>query len=192
MTTAFTLAAGTSQFTTSTVTTAGAAVGLALLGTEHWRWYKGGASAGPGGGGGRDPKALIPFWFGLTFGILMVACPSGALGDLAGILRWGGNGAGGTVMGFFTGQDPATIATASAPTLDGYGATVVTALVIVLWLLRKQFAKLIKGKWWKGVATGALLCFSTGVAATVAQLVIGNTNGLGRYLFDSIVHGTPL
>lgn len=186
------LAAGVDQFTAGTVTTAGFALALGLLGVDHWRWYKGGGGAGPGGGGGRDPKALIPFWFGVTFGILMVACPSGALGQMAGVFRWGGNGAGGMVMSAVTGHDGDTLARAYAPTLDGNGAVVVTVLVIVLWLLRKQFAKVIKGKWWKGVLVGVLLCISTGTAAVVAQLVVGSTNDLGKWVLDSVAKGTLL
>ena len=199
MTSSFIAASGVGQFTSGTVTTAGFALGVALLAVEHWRWYKGGAgapkAAGPpgaagGGGAARDPKVLIPFWFGVTFGILMVACPSGLLGTGANFLRWGGNGAGGMVMSWMTGQHATTLATASAPALDGYGATVVTALVIALWWQRKQVAKLVRGKWWKGVLTGVLLCVSTGTAAVVAQAVVGSTNNLGQWALGSLVHGT--
>jgi hypothetical protein len=194
------LAAGTSQFTTTAVTTAGFALGLALLITEHWRWYRGGGGApaaavpgkgsAPAGGGGRDPKALLPYWFGVAFGILMVACPSGLLGTGANFLRWGGNGAGGMVMSLATGQKATTIASASAPALDGYGATIVTGLILVLWWQRKQFAKLIKGRWKKGVLSGVLLCVSTGTAAIVAQAVVGNTNHIGHLLFGAAIHGS--
>jgi hypothetical protein len=195
------LAASVGQFTSGTVTTAGFALGIALLAVEHWRWYKGsggsgGAAAGPGKGAAvsagpaRDPKALIPFWFGVTFGILMVACPSGLLGTGANFLRWGGNGAGGLVMSWLTGQHGTTLATASAPGLDGYGATVVTALCLTLWWQRKQVAKLAKGKWKKGVLVGVLLCVSTGTAAVVAQAVVGSTNNLGQWALSSMVHAS--
>ena len=196
MTSTFLAAPGVGQFTSGTVTTAGFALGIALLAVEHWRWYKGGggASAGPGGpaGGGaaRDPKALIPFWFGVTFGILMVACPAGLLGTGANFLRWGGNGAGGLVMSWLTGQHGTTLATAAAPALDGYGATVVTAVCLTLWWQRKQVAKVVKGKWKKGVLTGVLLCVSTGTAAVVAQAVVGGTNNLGHMALGSLVNGT--
>jgi len=192
------LAASVGQFTSGTVTTAGFALGIALLTVEHWRWYKGSggsAAAGPGkgpavsAGSARDPKALIPFWFGVTFGILMVACPSGLLGTGANFLRWGGNGAGGLVMSWLTGQHGTTLATASAPGLDGYGATVVTALCMTLWWQRKQVAKLAKGKWKKGVLVGVLLCVSTGTAAVVAQAVVGSTNNLGHMALSGMVHG---
>lgn len=188
-----------SQFTTTSVTTAGFALGVALLAVEHWRWYKGGSggakAGGPpgamtaGGGAARDPKALIPYWFGIVFGILMVACPSGMLGTAANVLRWGGNGAGGMVMSLATGQRASAIATAAAPTLDGYGGAVVTALVLALWWQRKQVAKLVKGKWWKGVLTGCLLCISTGTAAIIAQVVVGNTNHLGHAVFNTLTQG---
>ncbi|MEV6803158.1 hypothetical protein [Streptomyces sp. NPDC051132] len=184
-------AAEVSRFTSGTITTAGFALGLALLGTEHWRWYKGGAAAaGPGGGGGRDPKALIPYWFGITCGILMVACPAGFLGTVAGFLRWGGNGLGGMAMGWLTGQDGATLASASAPGLDSYGAVVVTALTAALWWLRKQIAKAAKGKWKKGIVTGCLLCISTGTAAIIAQTVVGGANDLGAFILGQIATGT--
>lgn len=198
MTTAV-LAADVSHFTSGTVTTAGFAVGLALLGAEHWRWYKTGGAASRGGGkkgtpaptgGGRDPKQLIPYWFGIICGILMVACPAGALGSIAGILRWGGNGAGGMAMGWLTGQSGTTLASASAPGLDSYGALVVTALTIGLWLLRKQIAKAVKGKWKKGLLTGCLLCISTGTAAVIAQQVVGSTNQLGHFVIGNLATGT--
>ena len=188
------------QFTTASITTAGFALAVGMLGSELWRWYKGGGGAAaaapkgkgapPGGGAARDPKALIPLALGVTCGILMVACPSGLLGGFAGILRWGGNGAGGLVMSTLTGQHGAAFAQAAAPSLDGAGATVVTALFIALWLLRKQIQKLPKGKWKKGVFIGVMLCMSTGTAAVIAQVVVGNTNGLGHYIFDTAAHAT--
>jgi hypothetical protein len=199
-----TLAAGAEQYTTSTVTTAGFALGLALLGAEHWRWYKGAAApaAAPAGKGkgapapaaGRalDPKAMVPYWFGLICGILMVACPAGLLGTTAGILRWGGNGLGGTVMSTLTGRNATAMATASAPGLDGYGAVVVTGLAIALWFLRKGIAKATKGKWKKGLFTGVLLCISTGTAAFVAQTVVGGANDLGHFVLGQLATGSIL
>lgn len=188
------------QFSTGTITTAGFALAVGLLGAELWRWYKGGGggsgkgkkgaapteSAGPA----RDPRALIPLAFGIVFGILMVGCPSGFLGQLGGILRWGGNGAGGTLMTFITGQDGTTFAQAAAPRLDGYGAVVMTALTISLWLVRKQVSKIPKGKWKKGVFIGVMLCISTGTAAIVAQTVVGGANDLGAQIFDVVRTGS--
>ncbi|MET9142426.1 hypothetical protein [Streptomyces sp. NPDC004042] len=193
------LAAGVSQYTTGTVTTAGFALGLALLGAEHWRWLKaGGAGGGKKGGppaasgsGGRDPKQMVPYWFGLVCGILMVACPAGLLGTGAGVLRWGGNGLGGWIMSTMTGQHATAMASSSAPGLDQYGAVVVTALVIALWLLRKGIAKAVKGKWKKGVLTGALLCISTGTAALVATQIVGGANGLGAMVLQGAATWTP-
>ncbi|MFF9894955.1 hypothetical protein [Streptomyces longispororuber] len=192
MTAATVQLAAVDQYAATSVTTAGFALGLALLGVEHWRWYKtggGGAAAAAGGGSSRDPKDLIPFWFGVSFGILMVACPAGFLGTAADFLRWGGNSAGGVLMSWMTGQDATTVASNSAPALDGYGATVVTALVLALWWQRKAVAKVAKGKWKKGVLSGVLLCISTGTAAIVARTVVGGTNDLGKFLFDTVTTG---
>ncbi|MEH0574327.1 hypothetical protein QBA54_07485 [Streptomyces sp. B21-108] len=193
------LAAAVEQYTTGTVTTAGFALGLALLGTEHYRWYKGGGGGGKGkkgapdvaAGPARDPKALIPYWFGIACGILMVACPAGLLGTGGGVLRWGGNGAGGWVMGTMTGQHATTMASAAAPGLDSYGAVVVTALVIALWFLRKNIAKAAKGKWKKGVLTGCLLCISTGTAAFIAAQVVGGANGIGALVLNGAATWSP-
>ncbi|MCG0062255.1 hypothetical protein L0F81_02950 [Streptomyces tricolor] len=193
MSTALVLAADVSRFTSGTVTTAGFALGLALLGTEHWRWYKtggGGAAAGAAGGGGRDPKQLVPYWFGIVCGILMVACPAGVLGSVAGFLRWGANGVGGMAMSWLTGKDGTTLANASAPGLDSYGAVVITALTAALWWLRKSIAKAVKGKWKKGVLTGCVLCISTGTAAVIAQTVVGGANDLGALVLGQIATGT--
>lgn len=195
-----TLAAGLDGMTSATLTSAGLAVGIGLLVVEHVTWWRGsgggaaagGKSKGPveAGGKAKDPAALIPFWFGVSFGTLMVACPAGLLGYASGILRWGGNGIGGLVMGWMTGQDATTIASASAPVLDGPGALVVTALVIVLFLLRKKFAKVVKGRFKKGVFTGVLLAIGTGVFAIVGDLVVPGANSLGAWALDTVVTGS--
>ncbi|WP_392967212.1 hypothetical protein [Streptomyces sp. LN245] len=197
-----TLAAGTDQFTATTVTTAGFALGLALLGTEHYRWYRGSGSpaAAPAGKGkapaapaaakALDPKAMIAYWFGMACGILMVACPAGLLGAVSGMFRWAGNGIGGMAMTWFTGQDAATLAHGGAPTVDGFGAILVTGLFISLFWLRKVIPKATRNKWWKGVGTSSLLCITTGTAAIVASAVVGGTNDLAHYLLDAMATGT--
>ncbi|WP_327725743.1 hypothetical protein [Streptomyces europaeiscabiei] len=186
--------AAVGQLTTNSLTTAGLAVGVGLLAVEHVRWWRGGggaaAAAGPGGGGAaKDPKALIPFWFGVTFGTLAVACPAGMLGAGAGFLRWGGNGIGGWVMSSMTGQSASVVANASAPALTEYGAIVVTVLVIVLWLLRKQIPKVAKGKWWRGVWAGTLLAIGTGTFAMIGNLVVPGANDIGSWAIEGLVHG---
>ncbi|MFF9215603.1 hypothetical protein [Streptomyces viridosporus] len=183
-----------SQYTTTTISTAGFALGLALLGTELWRWHKGGSgakSAGPGapGGAARDPKALLPLGFGIVCGILMIACPAGLLGTLASFLRWGGNSVGDWAMRGLTGAQSTTLGTAATPRIDDKGSMVVAALFCVLFLLRKTFAKLIKGRWWKGVLVGVLLCVSTGTAALVAQQIIEGVNGIGAWAINGIAKG---
>lgn len=191
-----TVAAG--QYTTTTISTAGFALGLALLGTELWRWHKGGKGGGGGGkgkgddtgGAARDPKALIPLGFGIVCGILMIACPAGLLGTLASFLRWGGNSVGDVAMKWTTGVPSQTLGTAATPRIDGYGAIVVAALTFSLWLLRKQIAKAVKGKWWKGVLVGVLLCVSTGTAALIAQQVVTGVNGLGAWAIGGLATGT--
>ncbi|MFD6024541.1 hypothetical protein [Streptomyces griseoluteus] len=192
-----TLAAG--QYTTTTISTAGFALGIALLGIELWRWHKGGAkgsskggaAGGPpgAGGGGKDPKALLPLGFGILCGILMIACPAGLLGSLAGFLRWGGNSVGDLAMDWMTGAQSTQLGTAATPRIDSYGAIVVTALFLTLFALRKGFAKLVKGKWWKGVLVGVLLCVSTGTAALIAAQIIDGVNGLGAWAIGGLVHG---
>lgn len=185
-----------SQYTTTTISTAGFALGLALLGTELWRWHKGGKGGGKGkgmedgGGKAKDPKALIPLGFGIVCGILMIACPAGLLGTIASFLRWGGNSVGDVAMEWLTGTPSQTLGTAATPRIDGYGALVVAALFVSLFLLRKTFAKLVKGKWWKGVLVGVLLCVSTGTAALVAQQVITGVNGLGAWAIGGLAQGT--
>ncbi|ELP67677.1 hypothetical protein STRTUCAR8_08582 [Streptomyces turgidiscabies Car8] len=183
-----------SQYTTTTISTAGFALGLALLGTELWRWHKGGKSGGKGigddgGGKAKDPKALIPLGFGIVCGILMIACPAGLLGTIADFLRWGGNSVGDVAMKWLTGTPSQQMGTAATPRIDGYGAIVVAALFTVLFLLRKTFAKLIKGKWWKGVLVGVLLCVSTGTAAMLADQIVQGANGLGAWAIDGIAKG---
>ncbi|MFK0140693.1 hypothetical protein [Streptomyces murinus] len=183
------------SYATNSITTAGLALALGILGADLWRWYKGGAKGkdgdkDSGGSAARDPKALIPLAFGIVCGILMVGCPAGLLGKLGGILRWGGNGLGGTIMQTLTGKGGTNLATAAAPTVDEYGAPVVAALFIGLWLVRKQIAKLAKGKWKKGVFIGVMLCISTGTAAIVAQTVVGGANNLGHQVFSTITTGT--
>lgn len=182
----------TSQFTSAALTGAGLAVGLALLVVQHARWWKTAGAGGPAGGGTRDPKQLIPFWSGIAFGTLMVACPAGLLGTAAGALRWGGNTLGDFLMSTLTGQRSATVAAASAPRLDGNGALIVTALVITLFLLRKQFAKVAKTGFKSGVWSGTLLTIGTGMFAMIGNFIVPNVNSLGAQLLGKVVHGTFL
>lgn len=191
-----TVLAAPSGMTTNAVTTAGFAVGLGLMIVEHVRWWRGGggtaAAGGAPGGKAKDPKELIPWWFGYAFAHLAVACPAGMLGAGSGLLRWGGNGAGGWLMSSMTGQHATTVAQASVPHLDQYGALVVTAVVLVLWMLRKQFTKLIKGKWWRGLTSGTLLAIGTGTFAMVGNMVVPGANDLGAWSISSLVHGMLL
>ncbi|MFD3802627.1 hypothetical protein ACFWTC_03140 [Streptomyces sp. NPDC058619] len=176
------------QFTSYALTGAGLVVGVALLVVQHARWWK----TGVAGGGGRDPKELIPFWSGIGFGTLMVACPAGLLGVAAGALRWGGNSLGDFVMSTMTGQRSAVVAAAAAPRLDGNGALIVTVLVISLFLLRKAFAKVAKSGFKTGVWSGTLLAIGTGVFAVIGNAVIPAVNSVGAQLIGSAVHGTFL
>lgn len=185
------------DMTSATITSAGLAIGIALLVTEHVKWWRTAPAGGPGGkkgapsepaGKARDPQALLPFWSGIAFGTLMVACPAGLLGTAAGVLRWGGNGIGGGLMSLFTGQHASPLATASAPHLDQYGALVVTALCVALWLLRKAFSKMIKGKFKRGVCAGVLVGIGSGVFALVGNTVVPGANSAGAWLFDGLVH----
>ncbi|MFF8482351.1 hypothetical protein [Streptomyces antibioticus] len=184
------------SYTTTTITTAGFALGLALLGTELWRWHKGGSKGAKGKGGGddgsaaRDPKALIPLGFGIVCGILMIACPAGLLGGLAGLLRFGGNSVGDLAMHWLTGTRSGALGTAATPRIDDKGAVVVTAVFVVLFLMRKSFAKLVKGKWKKGLLVGILLSVSTGMAAVVAQQIVDGANGLGAWALTGIATAT--
>ncbi|MFF7553583.1 hypothetical protein ACFZA9_11935 [Streptomyces olivaceus] len=183
------------QYTTTTISTAGFALGLALLGAELWRWHKGGGgakTAGPGaapGGSAKDPKALIPLGVGLICGVLMISCTGGLLGTLADFLRWGGNSVGDVAMEWLTGTPSQTLGTAATPRIDGYGAIVVTAIAVALWILRKQIAKVARGKWWKGVLIGVLLCVSTGTAAMLADQIVQGANGLGAWAINGIAKG---
>lgn len=182
-----------SQYTTTTISTAGFALGLALLGTELWRWHKGGKGKGDdGGGAAKDPKALIPLGSGIICGVLMIACPAGLLGFLADFLRWGGNGVGDITMKWLTGAQSAALGTAATPRIDGYGAVVVTALFLSLWFMRKSFAKLVKGRWKKGVLVGVLLSVSTGVAAIVAGQIVEGANGLGLWALQGLTTWSPM
>ncbi|MFI1889837.1 hypothetical protein [Streptomyces jumonjinensis] len=182
------------QFTSTAITAAGLTIGIALLLVEHFRWWKtgGGGAAAGGGGGNRDPKALIPFWFGIAFGTLMVACPAGLLGTAAGFLRWGGNSIGDFLMSTLTGQKSSTVAAAAAPRLDSNGALIVTAIVITLFLLRRQIAKVAKGRFKWGVVAGTLLAIGTGTFAVIGQLVVPSVNSAGAALIGNIVHGEIL
>ncbi|MER6607364.1 hypothetical protein ABT282_15980 [Streptomyces sp. NPDC000927] len=192
MTATVTLAAGVGDMTSFTLTSAGLAVGIGLLAVEHVTWWRGsgggkGAAAAEGGGKAKDPMELIPTWFGIAFGTLMVACPAGLLGYTSGFLRWGGNGIGGLIMSWMTGTDAQTIANSSAPRLDHGGALVVTVLVISLWMLRKKFPKATRGKFKKGVFIGVLLAIGTGIFAMIGDLVVPGANDLGGWALNAIL-----
>lgn len=147
------------SFTSTAITGAGLAIGIALIAVEAYRWWKTGAGGAAAGGGSRDPKGLIPFGGGIGFGTLMVACPAGLLGTAAGFLHWGGNSIGDFLMSSMTGQKSSAVATGAAPALDQGGALIVT------FLLRKTFAKVAKGKFWRGVFAGTLIGIGTGLFA---------------------------
>ncbi|MFD9569974.1 hypothetical protein ACFWBI_09030 [Streptomyces sp. NPDC059982] len=188
-------AAAFGQFSTTALTGAGLAVGLSLLAVDHYTWWKGsggGAAAAGGGASAKDIKALIPTWFGIAYGVLMVGCPAGALGIISGMLRWGGNTFGGFVMSAFTGQTAPTVASASAPTLTWEGALVVTALTLTLWALRKKFPQETRRKFKRGVWIGSLLTIGTGVFVYLGTLVVPTVNELGAQLLGSVVNGTFL
>ena len=191
------------NMTSSTLTSAGLAVGVGMLLVEHIRWWRaggGGAAAASGGGKkgapaaaagrSRDPIVLAQTWMGIAFGTLMVACPAGMLGTAAGFLRWGGNGIGGTVMQSMTGAHAETVANASAPTLDANGSIVVTALVFVLFLLRKTYAKHIRSRFLRGVFIGTIVAIGTGVFAMIGQAVVPGVNDLGAQIMGHIVHSS--
>lgn len=178
------------SFTSSAITGAGLSVGIALIAVEAYRWWKTGGGGAAAGGGGRDPKGLIPFGGGISCGTLMVACPAGLLGTAAGFLRWGGNSFGDFLMSSMTGQKSSTVATGAAPALDQGGALIVTALVLALFLLRKAFAKVAKGKFWRGVAAGTLIGIGTGMFAVIGQLVVPSVNSLGAQVIGAVVNGT--
>ncbi|MGW1246941.1 hypothetical protein [Streptomyces sp. NPDC002535] len=180
------------SFTSTAITGAGLAIGIALIAVEAYRWWKTGGGGAAAGGGGRDPKALIPFGGGIGFGTLMVACPAGLLGTGAGFLRWGGNSFGDFLMSTTTGQKSSTVATGSAPALDGNGALIVTALVLALFLLRKAFPKVSKGKFWRGVFAGTLIGIGTGLFAVIGQLVVPSVNTLGAQLLGAVVNGVQV
>ncbi|MER6515075.1 hypothetical protein [Nonomuraea sp. NPDC001636] len=179
------------SFTSTAITGAGLAMGIALIAVEAYRWWKTGGG-GAAAGGGRDPKGLIPFGGGIGFGTLMVACPAGLLGTGAGFLRWGGNSIGDFLMSSMTGQKSSAVATGAAPALDEGGALIVTALVVALFLLRKAFAKVAKGKFWRGVFAGTLIGIGTGLFAVVGQLVVPSVNTLGAQLIGAVVNGVSV
>ncbi|MCX5201062.1 hypothetical protein OG897_06245 [Streptomyces sp. NBC_00237] len=185
-----TLAVGIGDMTSATVSTAGLVLGMGLFAVEHLTWWRGGggaaAAGGAPGGKAKDPKELLPFWSGITFGTLMVGCPAGILGYLAGFLRWGGNGLGGVLQSWLTGQSAPTIATAAPPRLDGYGAVVVFVAVIVLWLMRKKIAKASKSRFKKGVFVGVLLALGTGIFAVIGDLVVPGANSLGAWALTTL------
>lgn len=193
--------AASGQYTTTAVSTAGFALGLALLGNELWRWHKGGGGGGGGkgkkgapveAGPAKNPKALIPLGSGIVCGILMIACPAGLLGTLADFLRWGGNSVGDIAMKWLTGTPSQQLGTAATPRIDSYGAVTVTAVFLSLWLARKGIAKTIKGRWWKGVLIGVLLCVSTGMAAMLADQIVQGANGIGAWALGGLAKGVPV
>jgi hypothetical protein len=190
------------NFTSNTITVGGLAVGVILLLHELWLWWRGGGGGagkggtkkgGPvsaGGGKSRDPKVLIPFAGGIAFGQLCVACPAGLLGTFAGVLRWAGNGVGGTGMSGATGHSPSTIAQGSAPALTDGGALVTTIFLGLLILMWKKLPKQVRAKLTKGVWCGTLLGIGTGLAAVIGAAVIPTANDLGQQLIGVITTGT--
>src|ERR1043165_6406480 len=75
------------------VSLGGITLGTVIVVLVVLRWHKKGAGGKKGDDGGRDWKALIPFFIALCFGILAVlaAGPSSALGLITRAGLWGGD-----------------------------------------------------------------------------------------------------
>ncbi|MCA1845091.1 MAG: hypothetical protein LC792_18235 [Actinobacteria bacterium] len=156
------------------LTVGGLGIGLAILGTSLWTWWK---------SPGRDPKNLAPFASGFCLGALATICTGGILGVLASWTAGLNNKAGGSAVPTATGSEPEAVARGTLGTLTPGGALVVFLLAVgfvIAWRAasKKELKRRMFGGWWSGVA----LSLSAGAAGVLAETLLPIVNGSGETL----------
>lgn len=148
--------------TTATgLTLGGLVIALVILIANLRPWWK----------GGRDPKQLVPFSYGLALGSVSTICMGGLLGWLAGCTAGVGNRVGDKGVGMVTGsRGSSTLARGDLGHLTPEGAIVVVLLTAIVFLAWRSAGKQDKKRIFGGAYCGATLCLTAGVAGLLAFL----------------------
>lgn len=167
--------------TTATVSLGAVTIGLGILAWHLARWWKtgGGAKAGPPGGGGRDPKALIPFLASIALGMLCVTAAGGLLGTGAVMLLDAGSTLGNWSLTAVTGTATPGVTRSGQKVLSPGGCAALVIYIVVLAAIWKSGGKVFHGKVTSGVTCGVMLGLSAGFSGVAAAAVVSVFNALG-------------
>ncbi|MFJ8507722.1 hypothetical protein [Streptomyces avermitilis] len=168
--------------TTATVSLGAVTIGLGILAWHLTKWWKtGGKGGGPGapGGGGRDPKALIPLLSSMSLGMIAITAAGGLIGTAAGFLLNSGSLIGNWSLTAATGTVTPEVTRSGLKALSPGGCALLCIYFVVCTALWKSGAKILKGKIAAGVTAGVMLGLSAGFSgmASVALVTITNTVG---------------
>lgn len=158
------------------ITVGAAAIGLAILGVNLWRWWKTSS---------RAPKDLAPFGGYFALGALSTVC-GGILGVLNGWTVHLNNKGGNHAIPGTTGTDTSAITTGSAGHLTPGGGLAVFLLAVAAVVAWKAAGKTDKrrmlGGWW----AGATLTWTSGVASLVATTLTPAANSVGDQVLSTL------
>ncbi|MEU6449617.1 hypothetical protein [Streptomyces sp. NPDC046979] len=167
--------------TTATVSLGAVTIGLGIAAWHIARWWKGGGKGGPPGtgGGGRDPKALIPFLSSVALGTLSITAAGGLLGTAAMMLLDAGNTLGNWSLTAVTGTATPGVTRSGQKSLTPGGSAALVIYVVVIAAIWKSGGKVFHGKVTSGVTCGVMLGLSAGFSGIAAAAVVSIFNALG-------------
>ncbi|MER6112410.1 hypothetical protein [Streptomyces hirsutus] len=168
--------------TTASVSLGAVTIGLGILAWHLTKWWKtGGKGGGPGapGGGGRDPKALIPLLSSMALGMLSITAAGGLIGTAATFLLNTGSMIGNWSLVTLTGTATPEVTRSGLKALTPGGCALLIIYFVICVALWKSGAKILKGKIVAGVVAGVMLGLSAGFSgmASVALVTVTNTIG---------------
>ncbi len=164
--------------TSTSLTLAGAAIGLAIGYLNLRTWWK----------SGRNPKDLLPFAGMFLLGSVSTMCAGGVLGWLAGCSAAGLNKAGQKAISSTTGSSAGALTHGSLGALDENGAVVVFLATVAAGAAWKAAGKLDKRRMFGGAVCGSSLTLVAGVAGALVWLP-GVVNALGLSLRTALEGG---
>ncbi|QHA04600.1 hypothetical protein GQF42_16035 [Streptomyces broussonetiae] len=167
--------------TSATVSLGAVTIGLSIMAWHMTCWWKGDSKAGPsgGGGGGRDPKVLIPFLSSVALGMLCIVAAGGLLGTAATMLLGLGNTLGDWSLTAVTGTATPGVTRSGHTALTPGGSAALVMYIVGLAAIWKSSGKVFHGKVTSGVTCGIMLGLSAGCSGIAATAVVTVFNAVG-------------